>query len=259
VEVHIVTLRSLTSRRPSAALVISSTALFLSMGGVGAAATGLIGTNQIRDGAVTYKKIAPNSVGRVRLANGGVVNSKIARNAVSYRDIQPGSVGSVRANINQLQERVRGKCAAGSATGSISNKGAMSCNATAPEEYGSSLTAKPVALGTTAAATGSVALPTGPSYLGFANTTLTATSGSSSVSVTVKCTFTVGSTTTTQDTVLTTDGTKGDTTTRTLTAQLPGAAGTSTVACTASVPSGDTLPAVTGLSAINAIATAANN
>ena len=254
------TLRSLTRRRPSAALVISSTALFLSMGGVGAAATGLIGTNQIRNDAVTFRKIAPNSVGRVRLADGGVVNSKIARNAVSYRDIQPNSVGSVRANINQLQERVKGKCAAGSATGSISNKGAMACNPTAPEEYGSSTTAKPVTLNGTAATTGSVALPTGPSYLGFATTTLTATSGGSQVPVTVKCTFTVGSATTSQTTVLTTSTTKGDTTDATIPMQqLPGAAGTSTVACTASVPSGDTLPAVTGLSAINAIATAANN
>ena len=56
-----------------------------------------------------------------------------------------------------------------------------------------------------------------------------------------------------------TDGTTGDTTTDTLQQQLPGAAGTSTVACTATVPAGRTLPAVTGLSAINAIATAANN
>ncbi|HLI61694.1 MAG TPA: hypothetical protein VKV21_18710 [Solirubrobacteraceae bacterium] len=253
------TLRSLTGRRPSASLVISSAALFLSMGGVGVAATGLIGTDQIRNDAVTYKKIAPNSVGRVRLANGGVVNSKIAHDAVSYQDIQPNSVGTVRANINQLQARVRGKCAAGSATGSISNKGAMSCNPTAPEEYGSSATAKPVALSGTAATTGSVALPTGPTYLGFANTTLTATSGSNPVPVTVKCTFTVGSTTATQDVVLNTDGTKGDTTTATLPSQLAGVAGTSTVACTASVPSGDTLPTVTGVSAINAIATAANN
>lgn len=254
------TLRNLTSRRPSASLVISSAALFLSMGGVGVAATGLIGTNQIRNGAVTYKKIAPNSVGRVRLADGGVVNSKIAHNAVSYRDIQPNSVGSVRSNINQMQERVKGTCGAGSAIGSISNKGAATCNATAPEEYGSSATAKPVALNGTAATTGSVALPVGPSYLGFATTTLTAKSGASAVPVSVKCTFTVGSTTSSQTVVLKTDGTTGDTTDATIPMQqLPGAAGTSTVACTASVPSGDTLPAVTGLSAINAIATAANN
>jgi hypothetical protein len=254
-----VTLRSLTSRRPSAALVISSAALFMSMGGVGAAATGLIGTSQIRNGAVTYAKIAPNSVGKVRLADGGVINSKLAHDSVSYKDIQPGAVGSTRSNINQMQERVKGTCAAGSAFATISNKGAVTCNGTAPQEYGSSATATATTLSPTAATTGSVALPTGPSYLGFANTTLSATSGASSVTVTVKCTFTVGTTTTSQTTVLTTDGTTGDTTTDTIQQQLPGAAGTSTVACTATVPTGRTLPSVTGLSAINAIATAANN
>lgn len=253
-------LRSLTSRRPSAALVVSSAALFMSMGGVGVAATGLIGTNQIRNDAVTFKKIAPNSVGRVRLANNGVVNSKLAHDSVSYKDIQPGAVGSVRSNINQMQERVKGACAAGSAFASVNNKGAVTCNATAPQEYGSSATAKAVTLNGTAATTGSVALPTGPSYLGFANTALTATSGANAVNVTVKCTFTVGTATTTQSAVLHTDGTVGDTTSATIpTTQLAGAAGTSSVACTASVPTGDALPAVTGLSAINAIATAANN
>jgi hypothetical protein len=249
----------LTSRRPPAALVVSSAALFMSMGGVGAAATGLIGTSQIRNDAVTFKKIAPNSVGRVRLANSGVVNSKIAHDAVSYRDIRPGSVGSVRSNINQMQERVKGTCGAGSAVGSISNKGGATCNATAPQEYGSSATANPVTLNGTAATTGSVALPTGSTYLAFANTKLTARSGATHVSVTVKCRFTVGATTTTQIRMLNTDGTPGDTDYATLPAQLPGPAGTSTVACTASVPSGQALPTVTGASAINAIATAANH
>jgi hypothetical protein len=259
VEVHLVSLRTLTSRRPSAALVVSSAALFLSMGGVGAAATGLIGTNQIRNGAVTYNKIAPNSVGKVRLANGGVVNSKLAHDSVSYQDIQPGAVGSVRSNINQMQERVKGTCTAGSAVATVSNKGAVTCNGTTPEEYGTSATATAVTVNGTAATTGSVALPTGPTYLGFANTTLTATSGAGVVPVTVSCTFTVGTATVTRTAVLRTDGTSGDTTNATIPMQLPGAAGTSTVACTASVPTGDTLPAVTGTSAINAIATAANN
>jgi hypothetical protein len=249
----------LTTRRPSASLVISSAALFMSMGGVGVAATGLIGTSQIRNGAVTFNKIAPNSVGRVRLANGGVVSSKIAHGAVTYQDIQPNSVGAVRANINQLQERVKGTCAAGSAVGTVSNKGAVTCNVTAPQEYGTSPTATPVTLTTAAATTGSVALPTGPSYLGFANTTLTATSGTAAVTVTVKCTFTVGSTTTSETRQLNTSGTTGDTVNAYIPMQLAGAAGTSTVACTASVPTGRTLPAVTGTSAINAIATAANN
>jgi hypothetical protein len=259
VEVHLVPLRSLTSRRPSAALVISSAALFMSMGGVGAAATGLIGTNQIRNGAVTYNKIAPNSVGKVRLADGGVVNSKLAHDSVSYKDIQPGAVGSVRSNINQMQERVKGTCAAGSAFASVNNKGAVTCNETAPQEYGSSATATPATVTGTAATTGTVALPTGPTYLGFANTKLTATSGANPATATIKCTFTVGTSTASDTVVLRTDGTSGDTTSTTLPMQLAGAAGTSTVACTSTLPSGQSLQSVTGTSAINAIATAANN
>jgi hypothetical protein len=252
--------RTLTSRRPSASLVLSSAALFMSMGGVGVAATGLIGTSQIRNDAVTFRKIAPNSVGQVRLANHGVVSSKIAPGAVTYKDIQPNAVGIVRANTNQLQARVKGTCASGSAVAGVDHKGGVTCNVTAPQEYGTSGTAKPVTVTGTATTTGSVALPTGASYLGFATTTLTATSGASAVPVTVKCTFTVGSSTLTRGVTLNTSGKAGDTTSATIpTQQLAGAAGTSTVVCTASVPSGDTMPAVTGSSAINAIATAANN
>ena len=253
-------LRTLTSRRPSASLVLSSAALFMSMGGVGVAATGMIGTNQIRNNAVTFRKVAPNSIGRVRLANSGVVNSKIAKGAVSYKDIQPGAVGSVRSNINQMQERVKGTCAAGSAFASVNNKGAVTCNSTAPQEYGTSSTATPATVTGASTTTGSVALPTGASYLGFATTTLTAKSGATAVPVTAKCTFTVGSSSVSRTVKLTTSGTAGGTTTTTIpTEQLAGAAGTSSVACTATVPTGDTLPAVTGSSAINAIATAANN
>jgi hypothetical protein len=255
-----VKLRSLTNRRPSPALVISSAALFLSMGGVGAAATGLIGTNQIKNGAVTYNKIAPNSVGKVRLANGGVVNSKLANGSVSYKDIQPGAVGTVRANTNQLQARVKGTCPAGSAVATVSNKGAVTCNTTAPEEYGTATTAAPVTLTGTSATTGTVTLPTPGTFLALADTQLTATSGATAQRVTVSCTQTVGSTTETRTATLLTDGTTGDTTTASLPQQLPGAGGASTIACTATLPTGSgTLPTVTATSAINALQTSANN
>lgn len=227
----------------------------MSMGGAAAAATGLIGTNQIRNDAVTYKKIAPDSVGQVRLANGGVVNSKIASGAVSYKDIQPNSVGSVRSNINQMQERVKGTCAAGSAVGTVSNKGAVTCNPTAPAAYASSATATPVTLTGTAATTGSVSLPAATGYLGFASTALTAKSGPAAASVTVNCTFTVGTSTVSRSVMLRTDGTAGDVTSATLPLQLAGAAGTSSVACTATVPATVTLPTVTASSAINALST----
>ena len=252
-------LRSLTGRRPSAALVISCAALFMSLGGVGYAATGMIGTAQIKNNAVTYKKIAPNSVGKVRLANGGVVNAKIAHNAVTYQDIRPNSVGVKRANVNQLQERVKGTCAAGSAVATVSNKGTVTCNATAPNEFASTASTTPTTLTATPATAASVALPAGGTYLGFDNTELTATSGATATPVTVSCTFTVGTSTVTRSIVLRTNGTTGDVSNASLPLQLAGAAGTSSVACKASVPTGSTLPAVTATSGINALQTAANN
>ena len=105
--------RSLSRRRPSAPMIISLAALLVSLGGVSYAAVSLpagsVGTEQIRDNAVTYKKIQPSSVGRVRLADGGVVNSKLANSSVSYLKIQPEAVGHVRANLDQLQARVNGR------------------------------------------------------------------------------------------------------------------------------------------------------
>ena len=82
---------SLLRRRPSPAIVISSVALFMSLGGVGYAAI----------------SIPNNSVGTSALKN----------NAVSYKKIQPGAVGIVRANTGQLQTRVSGTCATGQAIG----------------------------------------------------------------------------------------------------------------------------------------------
>src|SRR5881409_1443054 len=98
-EVLVLRLKSLMRRRPSAAIVISSIALFMSLGGVGYAAT----------------QIANNSVGTAQLKNNAVTNSKIKNDAVSYKKIQARAVGTVRANLNQLQARVSRTCAAGTA------------------------------------------------------------------------------------------------------------------------------------------------
>src|SRR5579862_2205775 len=106
-------------RRPSAAIVISSIALFMSLGGVGYAAF-------IPDG----------SVGTAQLRNGAVTNSKLRSNSVSFRKIVPGSVGIVRANTSQLQVRVSGTCGAGTAVGSIDQAGQATCNPALPAQFG---------------------------------------------------------------------------------------------------------------------------
>jgi hypothetical protein len=250
-------LRSLPLRRPSAPIVISSAALFMSLGGVGYAASGLINTNQIANGAVTYQKIAPNSVGKVRLANGGVVNAKLARNAVTYRNITPGSVGTVRANLNQLQARVKGTCAAGQAVGAIDNKGNVTCNAALAPQIGTTAATATVTGASTPVST--VTLPAGGTYLGFGNVQVTADSGPTAQRVTVVCNLTVGASTVGRTVVLRTTGTAGDGTDATLPLQSAGVGGPSTLACTASVPAGQTLPTITALGQINALQTASNS
>jgi hypothetical protein len=245
-------------RRPSAAIVISSAALFLSLGGVGYAASGMIGTDQIKNNAVTFSKIAPNAVGKVRLANGGVINSKIASGAVSFGDIQPGAVGAKRANLNQLQARLKNTCATGTAVTSIDSKGNATCTPTLPAEYGT--TSNTATVTGTATTVSSLTLPAGPTYLAFADPQASVTSGATAERVNVTCTLTVGSNSVSRTAALRSDGTAGDVTTAALPLQLAGTSGTASLSCTAStVNTTVTLPTVTVNSGINALQTASNN
>jgi hypothetical protein len=58
--------------------VIATLALFLAIGGGAVWAAGKIGTNQIKNGAVTTKKIANKAVTSKKLANKAVTSKKIA-------------------------------------------------------------------------------------------------------------------------------------------------------------------------------------
>jgi hypothetical protein len=250
-----VRLRAALSRRPSAPMVVSLVALFMSVGGVGYAAISLpansVGTAQLQNHAVTYKKIMPNTVGAVRLANNGVTNSKIRNGAVSYQKIQPRAVGRVRANLDQLQARLTSTCAAGTAIGGVDSSGKVTCNAALPAQIGAA--DKTAAVGATLAAVNAVALPAGASYLVFANPGISVTSGGSAQQVTVTCTLAfVGNAQSRSVTIDT--GTSG-TTTASIPLQLAGPAGAYSVACSASVNTG-ALPAVTATTAINALQTA---
>jgi hypothetical protein len=255
-------LRSLAGHRPSPAIVISSAALFLSLGGVGYAATSLpsgsVGTAQLQSNAVTYQKVAPNSIGKVRLANGGVINSKLADNSVSYKDIQQAAVGSKRANLSQLQARVRKTCGAGSAIGAISYGGQPTCNATTPAEYGA-VDATTALTSGTAATVASKALPSGSDYLTLASTDVAVKSGPAAQHVTVSCTLTVGSSTQTRTVGVNTDATPGDVTTASLPLQLASTSGTATESCTATIPAAATGTTVAATAGLNAIQTSSNN
>lgn len=227
-------LRSRFARRPSPAFVIASLALFISMGGAGYA-------------AVT---IPSNSVGSAQLRN----------NSVSYKKIQPGAVGNVRANTKQLQERVYKPCAANSAIASIAQSGVPGCASTLPAETGTTDNTASVPTTASAATTvTSATLATGSSYLAFANpdVTVTGAGGAPNAAVVkVSCTLTVGSNTQTRSATVST-GTTTIPASTSIPLQLAGPAGASSVACTSSVPTGQTAPAtapaVSVTSALNAI------
>jgi hypothetical protein len=218
---------------------VSLVALFLSLGGVGYAAT----------------QLPNNSVGAAQLKNSAVTNSKIKDSAVTYKKIEPGAVGTVRANTNQLQARVKGTCSSGQGIGAIDSTGKVTCNTALPAEFGTTNNSATV----TGTATGvtTVNLPAGASYLAFANPTATVTGSGTNQRVSVSCTLTVGSNTQTRSATVVT-GTTTSTTSASIPLQVAGAAGTASVSCLATPDSG-TLPTTSVTAAINGIQTASNS
>jgi hypothetical protein len=86
--------------RPSPALVVSTIALFVAIGGISwAAAT--IGTNDIKNGAVTKKKLHKNAVATGKIKNGAVNGSKIQNGAVTSAKIADGAVSRTDQNADQ--------------------------------------------------------------------------------------------------------------------------------------------------------------
>ena len=264
--------RSLIRRRPSAPMIISLAALFVSLGGVSYAAVSLpagsVGTAQIRDNAVTYKKIEPSSVGRVRLADGGVVNSKLANSSVSYLKIQPGAVGHVRANLDQLQARVNGACSStNQAITAIDKTGKPTCASAPPPEFGVATTSPvTVTSDTTPASILTKSLPGASSYVAFATPYVQVTGGQLNQQVNVSCTLGVGpATSATQTRSVSIQ--LGSTTVRDQAASIPLAvtapsstsAITASLSCTRTVLGTGTAPTVNVSASFNALQTQSNN
>jgi hypothetical protein len=240
-------LKPLMSRRPSAAILISSAALFMSLGGVGYAAI----------------SIPNNSVGTAQLKNNAVSSNKIKNSGVTYKKIRPGSVGIVRANTNQLQVRVSGTCASGTAIGTVNQVGKVTCNNALPSEFGT--TNNTATLGTGSTSITSVNLPAGSSYVAFANPTVTVTPDAAAQAQhdTVSCTLTVASNTETRSVTFDTPATSSTAQTASVPLQAAGPAGASSVGCTSTTTGSGTgttaAPAISVTSAINAIQTASNS
>ena len=108
-------LKSFRPRRPSAPLLISVVALFFAFGGASYAAF----------------SVPNNSVG----------NRQIRNNAVTWQKIAPGTIGSARINQGLVQTRVTGTCTGtNGAIGQITQSGHVTCNPSAPQEFGSAST-----------------------------------------------------------------------------------------------------------------------
>jgi hypothetical protein len=214
-------------------------------------------------GGVGYAAISipNNSVGTAQLRNNAVTNSKIRDGAVSFKKIQPGAVGLVRANTGQLQVRVSGTCQTGSAIGTINQVGKVTCNNALPSEFGT--TNNTATLGSGATSITSVALPTGASYLAFANPSVTVTPANTAPAQRdlVTCTLTVGSNTQSRSITFDTPATTGTATAQTAAfpLQAAGPTGTGSVSCSSTTTGGGTAPTVSVTSAVNAIQTASNS
>jgi hypothetical protein len=211
--------------RPSAAMTVAVTALFVAMGGAGYAAV----------------LLPANSVGTAQLQHSSVVHSKLRFDSVNFQDIVPGSVGAVRANLAQLQARVNATCGAGTAIGTVENNGHVNCNATRPAEFGTTGTV-PVPTALTSVA--SVNLPSGSSYMAFANPTASNSSGGAED---VTCSLTLGANKQTRTVSLPANGSAS------IPLQVGGPSGLANVSC--STAGGDS----TVTAAINALETSVNN
>lgn len=216
-------------RRPSPAIVISSVALFMSLGGVGYAATQLprnsVGSRQLRKEAVTFRKIHPNAVGRVR------------------------------ANTGQLQARVHKTCGPNRAMTAISRGGTPTCGNTLPSVVGTTSNTVKLPTDGASATVASANLAAIDHYLGLANPRITLTPAKGATgrtTTTVTCKLTVGQNTD-QDTVRLSTPAGVDNATQSLPLQLTGNGGAATVSCSTPKQSGPTVPGVSVTSAVDAI------
>lgn len=242
------TLRSLVRRRPSAALVVSFLALFVSLGGAGWAAL----------------RIPPRSVGNAQLRDFSVGNAKLKPNSVGAAKIIAGAVGARQVNSSQVQLRVTGPCTAG-AIQSIAVTGNVTCTQVQSNQYGTSAPAVPLGAGSTQTATES--LPAGSPYLvlAYPHAVISGTTGVTQ-RVEVDCTLSVPAGTGTSSTTKSLAvelGSSGGSQAGTIPLVLPVASSTSaqtaTVSCTDSATPDMPAPTVAVDSTLNALQTASNN
>jgi hypothetical protein len=230
-------------------VVISATALFVALGGIGYA----------------QSQLPAGSVGTAQLQNHAVTGSKLDLLSVGFRKIQFGAVGVKRINPNTVQARVGGTCSSSSAINAVDVHGNVQCTPAGPKEFGASSAATPV---TTSTPIQSLGLAAGSTYLVTANPQITVTTAGAPVEV--DCTLATGpasSTTPSQTRSVTfLEAPTGQTTNVTkqmasvpLTIAVPSSTSAATAAVTCSRTTTNGTPTVTVATAINALTTASNS
>jgi hypothetical protein len=220
-------------------MVISLIALFVALGGASYAAVSLpnnsVGTAQIKNNAVNYKKIATHTIGLQRI------------------------------DATKVQVRVSGTCKNASAINTVAQGGKVTCQSTLPTEFGAS--SDSTSVGTTAATVVSKILPAGNYVLtAVPYATINPSNTASGQQVQVTCTLSAASGSSQTRTVAIEVGQS----TRTQTVAIPmtfpttvGAPqGTAHVDCLhAATPTTPAMPdpTVTVQSTLNAIPTQSNN
>ncbi len=229
--------------RPSPSMLVACAALFLSLGGVGYAAT----------------QIPNNSVGSAQLRNHAVTGNKIDFLSVGFRKIQLGAVGIKRINPNQVQARVLGTCAANSAMTAIDSQGSPQCVATGSKELSATAGATAV---TSATAIQSLKLLPSLTYLVLANPQVSISGTAPNSQVQVDCTLSLnpGDSSTTQTRSVTFPGGTHDPQTASLALMVPAPSSangaSAAVSCSRTATAGT--PTVSVATSISAIQTAAN-
>jgi hypothetical protein len=87
-------------KRMTYAIVMSTIAVFLVLGGATAFAASKIGANQIKAGAVVTGKIKNNAVTAAKLRNNSVTTAKIANDAVNGAKVNESTLGQVPSAKN---------------------------------------------------------------------------------------------------------------------------------------------------------------
>jgi hypothetical protein len=165
---------SLRRLRPSPSMAVALVALFVSLGGVGFAAT----------------QLAQNSVGTAQLKDGAVTFTKLANGAVGATKIFTGAVGATQIDSNAVQRRVKGSCKPSMAVAWVYQGGQVGCNVTLPRESGAANSQ--VSIGDNQTAVLRKPLDPGTGYLVFANPSVIISGTVPGQQVVVQCTLTVG-------------------------------------------------------------------